>query len=77
MWANTINASRTSGQPKVTILTIEQTKNSSRRVNFNRIPITLSLPDTQVGELSALAGHMLAASPEYQSFVRSLHSQLH
>lgn len=76
MWANAVNASRKRGHPKVTVnfatLTFEQIGDPSRRAYFNQIPTTLSLPDKQVDELSALSGDMLDESPEYQSFVRSL-----
>lgn len=76
MWADRINARRPLGMPKVVVrvatLDFESIEDERERAYFNAIPTALSLTDEQVDRLRTLAGDLLDASYEFQTFTETL-----
>ncbi|MGQ0741058.1 MAG: patatin-like phospholipase family protein [Alphaproteobacteria bacterium] len=77
MWADTINARRKPGAPRVKVnfatLTFEGIRDPAERARFNAIPTAFTLDPKDVDDLQALAKTMVDQSPEIRGFVNSMH----
>lgn len=77
-WADKVNKRPSrAGMPPVDVkfaaLTFDHIRDDDERRHFNAIPTAFSLRADQVDEVRTLAGRLLRSSPEYQSFLGSLH----